>query len=706
MAAYAFDLLAGSSGATLVSPGVVSFAPGANRFAYLRAGAPPRPRGAYSSTITVAFNGTYVGFMSAGTSASNNWVLDDDAGSMGAGFDGQPYVFPPAGIPQTITWVHARGAIFVLIYAPVGGGTVTIGPATELPAIIEGQPGTIPLPPTPPTITKLIPTSGPDTGGTVVDIIGADLTGATAVDFGGTAGTGLTVDPSGNLATVTTPAHTAGTYPVTIATPAGTSAAETFTFEAPPVVTVPVIAGTYPLYLCADAADSLQVLSPIIFPATDVVSAEVGGVDAGVGGVLVNDEIGFVFISPPSLSPGTYDLVLTNSAGSSDPYPIEYVDCSGGCPPDPTVVAVFPGAARPGATIQIVGTNLTDATVTMCGEPVAIVSNDGTIITVVVPPGCPDGDTTITVTTPDGETTAGLTVLPPGLPTLTGIDPTEGPETGGTQVLLSGIRLADVTEVTFGGVPGTNIFHGGDTSLLVTSPAGSPGTVDLVATNPIGSSNPVNWTYTPTLAPVIDLATPDEGYNTGGTVVSLTGKNFLGVSEVTFDGLPGVNLFVPSDDVLIVTAPPHAAGQVSILVTSPSGVSLPFDWTYISTDGLPDIYGIVPSSGPKTGGTEITLIGKGFVGLTSITIEGKECFRVTVLSDTEATCVTTSNPVGSAQVIATNSKGASPPANFTYLEAEGGTGIDNLGAGGIIFQSLKLFKKVDITIRMPDLRKP
>jgi hypothetical protein len=231
------------------------------------------------------------------------------------------------------------------------------------------------------------------------------------VDFGGTAGTGLTVDPSGNLATVTTPAHTAGPTPVTITTPAGTSAAETFTFEAPPVVTVPVIAGTYPLYLCADAADTGQVLSPIIFPVTDVVSAEVGGVDAGVGGVLVNDEIGFVLMVPPVLPPGTYDLVLTNSAGSSDPYPIEYVDCEG-CPPDPTVVAVFPGAALPGATIQLVGTNLTDATVTMCGETVAIVSNDGTIITVVVPPGCPDGDTTITVTTPDGETTADFAVLP------------------------------------------------------------------------------------------------------------------------------------------------------------------------------------------------------------------------------------------------------------------------------------------------------
>jgi len=528
----------------------------------------------------------------------------------GATVSGSTLTIPP-GVQCVPKWEATGGATLTL----TKGAPAIV--ASYAPVFVE----TPVVPPTPPTITKLIPTVGPDTGGTLVDVIGTDLTGATAVDFGGTAGTGLTVDPSGNLATVTSPAHTAGPYPVTITTPAGVSNAETFTFEAPPVVTVPVIYAAYPLRLCADAPDNPQVLIPIIFPITDVVSAEVGGVDAGVGGVLdIGGGGGSVFISPPSLSPGTYDLILTNSAGSSDPYPIEYVDCEG-CPPDPTVVAVFPGAALPGATIQLVGTNLTGATVTMCGDPVAIVSNDGNIITVVVPPGCPDGPATITVTTPDGETTVDFTVL----------------------------KL---------------------------------------------------------LAPVIDLATPDEGYNTGGGVVMLSGRNFLGVSEVTFDGLPGVNLFVPSDDVLIVTAPPHAAGQVSILVTSPSGVSLPFDWTYIPTDGPPDIYGIVPSSGPKTGGTEITLIGKGFVGLTSITIEGKECFRVTVLSDTEATCVTTSNPVGSAQVIATNSKGASPPANFTYFEAEGGTGIDNLGAGGIIFQSLKLFKKVDITIRMPDLRKP
>jgi hypothetical protein len=356
-------------------------------------------------TFTVPFYRTGVGTINAKITATTGTATLVTAD--GATVNGDGSLTIPAGTHLFPSWTATDGATLTLTKG-AGTGYAFYGPLYLDETVVPPTP--------PPTITKIIPTSGPDTGGTLVDIVGTDLTGATGVDFGGTAGTGLTVDPSGNLATVTSPAHTAGPAPVTITTPAGVSNAETFTFEAPPVVTVPVIAGTYPLYLCADAADRLQALSPIIFPVTDVVSAEVGGVDAGVVGVLVNDEMGFVVMGAPVLPPGTYDLVLTNSAGSSDPYPIEYVDCEG-CPPDPTVVAVFPGAARPGATIQIVGTNLTDATVTMCGEPVSILSNDGTIITVVVPPGCPDGPTTITVTTPDGETTAGLTVLPASGPT-------------------------------------------------------------------------------------------------------------------------------------------------------------------------------------------------------------------------------------------------------------------------------------------------
>lgn len=329
----------------------------------------------------------------------------------GATVNGDGSLTIPADTHLFPSWTATDGATLTLTKG-AGIGYAFYGPLYLDETVVPPTP--------PPSITKIIPPSGPDTGGTVVDVIGTDLTGATAVDFGGTAGTGLTVDPSGGLATVTSPAHTAGPAPVTITTPAGASAAKTFTYEAPPVVTVPAIYGALPVSLCADAPDSEQVLIPTIFPITDVVSAEVGGVVVGVIGVLDIYGVSYVLMGAPVLPPGTYDLILTNSAGSSDPYPIEYVDCEG-CPPDPTVVAVFPGAARPGATIQIVGTNLTGATVTMCGEPVSILSNDGNIITVVVPPGCPDGDTTITVTTPDGETTAGLTVLPAS-------GPTDGPD--------------------------------------------------------------------------------------------------------------------------------------------------------------------------------------------------------------------------------------------------------------------------------------
>ena len=354
-----------------------------------------------AKTFTVPFYRTGAGTINAKITATTGTATLVTAD--GATVNGDGSLTIPADTHLFPSWTATDGATLTLTKG-AGTGYAFYGPLYLDETVVPPTP--------PPTITKIIPASGSDTGGTLVDIIGTDLTGATAVDFGGTAGTGLTVDPSGGLATVTSPAHTAGPAPVTITTPAGVSNAETFTFEAPPVVTVPVIYAAYPLYLCADGADRQQVLIPIIYPITDVVSAEVDGVHVGVGGVLDIDEVGFVVMGAPVLPVGTYDLVLTNSAGSSDPYPIEYVDCEG-CPPDPTVVAVFPGAARPGATIQIVGTNLADATVTMCGETVAIVSNDGNIITVVVPPGCPDGPTTITVTTPDGETTVEFTVLPP-----------------------------------------------------------------------------------------------------------------------------------------------------------------------------------------------------------------------------------------------------------------------------------------------------
>jgi hypothetical protein len=177
------------------------------------------------------------------------------------------------------------------------------------------------VPPTPPSITKLIPTSGPDTGGTLVDIVGTDLTGATAVDFGGTAGTGLTVDPSGGLATVTSPAHTAGPAPVTITTPAGTSAAETFTFDPPLPPGLPTLTG----------------IDPASGPETGGTTALITGTNlAGTIGVdfggstatIITTTDTALLVTTPAHAAGTVDVTATDGTTTTDPLAFEFTEAT------------------------------------------------------------------------------------------------------------------------------------------------------------------------------------------------------------------------------------------------------------------------------------------------------------------------------------------------------------------------------------------
>ncbi len=107
---------------------------------------------------------------------------------------------------------HATGTVNVDITTP--GGSVTGTSAYRYAGI--------------PTITGITlpsPAIGPIAGGTSVTFTGTNLTGANYASFGGTANaTGAITANTDTSITVTSPAHTVGTYNTVVTTPGGTSA--------------------------------------------------------------------------------------------------------------------------------------------------------------------------------------------------------------------------------------------------------------------------------------------------------------------------------------------------------------------------------------------------------------------------------------------------------------------------------------------------
>jgi hypothetical protein len=80
---------------------------------------------------------------------------------------------------------------------------------------------------------------------------------------------------------------------------------------------------------------------------------------------------------------------------------------------------------------------------------------------------------------------------------ITSLSVSSGPLDGGTAVTITGIGFTDATSVTFGGIAGTGLVVVDDTTLTVTTPAGtSAGAVDVVVIGPGGDGTEVGgFTY-------------------------------------------------------------------------------------------------------------------------------------------------------------------------------------------------------------------
>jgi hypothetical protein len=173
-------------------------------------------------------------------------------------------------------------------------------------------------------------------------------------------------------------------------------------------------------------------------------------------------------------------------------------------------------------------------------------------------------------------------------------------------------------------------------------------------------------------APVVSSISPNQGSESGGTSVIVTGTGFTSVVTVRF-GAKTATSFTVNSSTQITAVAPSGTGTVNVSVTTSGGTSAQFvPFTYVP---VPSLSSVSPNQGPVSGGTTVTLTGANLSGATAVRFDGVAATSFTVNSSTQITAVTPAHAAGAAAVTVTTPGGTSNSVTFTYLAVPSVTGV-------------------------------
>ena len=152
------------------------------------------------------------------------------------------------------------------------------------------------------------------------------------------------------------------------------------------------------------------------------------------------------------------------------------------------------------------------------------------------------------------------------------LSPATGSTAGGTPVTITGSNFTGATGVTFAGGAATSFVVVNDTTITCVTPAESAGTASVIVAG-TNTSNGANTDYTYGAPPTVSSVSPATGNALGSTPVTITGTNFTGATAVTFGGNAATGVVVVNSTTITCNTPAHAAGAISVLVTTPYGVN-------------------------------------------------------------------------------------------------------------------------------------
>jgi hypothetical protein len=267
-------------------------------------------------------------------------------------------------------------------------------------------------------------------------------------------------------------------------------------------------------------------------------------------------------------------------------------------------------------------------------------------------------------------------------PTISSVSPNVGPTTGGTEITIDGANFVDgSTTVTIDDNPATDVTFVNATQITAITPEGEAGSVNVTVTTP-GGSDTSEEGFTYMAAPTVSSVTPSYGSISGGTTITIKGKNFVdGSTTVTIGSAAATNVTFVNKNKITAVTPAGTAGLKNAAVTTPGGTATLEDgFNYVVA--APTVTLVSPSFGTTSGGTTITITGTNFVEGATVTIGGAASDNVTVNNSTTITTITPAGTAGAKDVVVTTSAGTDTlEGGFTYTEAPV---VTNLGPAAYV----------------------
>lgn len=433
----------------------------------------------------------------------------------------------------------------------------------------------LPPPPPAPKIDLISPNSGPQKGGTLVYIDGANFVQGVKVILGESQEVNAEFLSSKRLRFVT-PSWSDPTFvKITVINPDNQMAEvdQAFTYLAPPPKPDPkvksVTPGNGPL-----KGGTLIYIDGTGFESGAKVYFVANGTETEISPVEFINSTRLRLLTPRWDQAGPVDVKVVNSDSKSSTLDGGFSYDAPPVYPEPIITSVAPntGNKRGGNTVEIIGQNFRKgATVTFGSIDTAATFIDSTRLSVIAPASDSAVSVNVTVTNTDSkfDTLFNAYSYVEAKPEISSVSPGNGPLSGGTLVYVDGKYFERDLVFTFNGQP-LNYEFVSSTRLRFITPMGqTAGVVTLTITNPSGNSATGTFTYdAPPVAqpPVITTITPGSGPIKGGTLIYIDGNNFRKNPKVLFNGVLYDVEYINSKRLRMITPKVSATGQVEVKV--------------------------------------------------------------------------------------------------------------------------------------------